>query len=141
MFISNILIFHYLRWFAGNWSKDEAERFLSAKKLSRGTFVIYHEKQQPWAYTLTVKDILGFKHYKIEATDDNNGFYITNKNIFRSLNQLIHYYKNVDELYCRLQAPVPEDLLSWKKGNQNRYRRVGMERKTWWRELWRCVQR
>ena len=52
--------------------------------------------------------------------DDYEGFYIVKTKVFRSLNQLIHYYKEeADGLCCKLKNPIPENLQSWRKKSKN----------------------
>ena len=66
---------------------------LSGRKLPNGTFLIYRDSDERNVlnYTLTVKDERKVKHYEIKVHDGT--FYIANTEIFRSLNQLVHHYK------------------------------------------------
>ena len=69
-------------------------------------------------YVLTVKDDNRVNHYKVKKRNDKK-FYISHREAFRSLNELIyHYAERADGLCCRLTLPASKIVSSNNNGNQ-----------------------
>ncbi|CAJ0927575.1 unnamed protein product, partial [Mesorhabditis belari] len=102
------------RWYAGKIPRDRAERLVLSKNLPKGTFLIREREAETREYALTIRDsddsrgVGTVKHYKIRRLDDGNGFYITRRRTFRTLQELVGYYSAMaDDLCCTLTSPAP----------------------------------
>ncbi|KAE9555743.1 hypothetical protein FO519_001095 [Halicephalobus sp. NKZ332] len=96
-------------WFAGKIPRSQAERLVSRTSLPKGTFLVREREAEPLEYALTIKDEHGVKHYKIKRLDGDEGFFITPRIKFRSLNELVHYYtERADGLCGQLTFPAPK---------------------------------
>ncbi|KAE9547357.1 hypothetical protein FO519_009432 [Halicephalobus sp. NKZ332] len=105
-------------WFFGKISRIEAEHFVSGRNLPIGTFLIRERETNPPEYVLTMKSNNRPQNYRIKRLDRDEGFYISSKHTFSSLNKLIHYYKNRRSKLCsKLAAPAPKTAPD--KRNQN----------------------
>lgn len=90
------------RWFFGNVSRREAEEYLMAHTNTRGTFLIRESEQNPGGFALSIKDWdqernFHVKHYKIKPLDNNRGYYITTRQTFATLQDLVVGY----QVLCR----------------------------------------
>ncbi|TNN39970.1 Tyrosine-protein kinase HCK [Liparis tanakae] len=85
-------------WFFKGVSRKDAERQLLAPGNKTGSFMIRDSETTPGSYSLSVRDgdpKVGdtVKHYKIR-TLDNGGFYISPRNTFTTLLELVSHYKS-----------------------------------------------
>uniref|UniRef100_A0A9J8C2G2 Tyrosine-protein kinase n=2 Tax=Cyprinus carpio TaxID=7962 RepID=A0A9J8C2G2_CYPCA len=83
-------------WFFKGVSRKDAERQLLASGNKIGSFMIRDSETTKGSYSLSVRDCdrTGdtVKHYKIR-TLDNGGFYISPRNTFNTLQDLVSHYK------------------------------------------------
>ena len=66
---------------------------------ARGTFLVRESEQNPGGFALSIKDwdnerAYHVKHYKIKPLDNNRGFYITTRQTFASLQELVKGYQS-----------------------------------------------
>ena len=87
---------------------------------ARGTFLIRESEQNPGGFALSIKDweterSYHVKHYKIKPMDNSRGFYITTRQTFPSLQELVKGYQSAGckGLCCQLtkscQKPAPQE--------------------------------
>ena len=120
---------HCSRWFCGQISRRTAEEYLMAHTNARGTFLLRESEQNPGGFALSIKDwdqerSYHVKHYKIKPLDGNRGFYITTRQTFPSLPELVKGYQTTacKGLCCQLTKPCPKPtpkascLVIWNKG-------------------------
>ncbi len=65
---------------------------------TRGTFLIRESEQNPGGFALSIKDWdqernFHVKHYKIKPLDNNRGYYITTRQTFATLQDLVVGYQ------------------------------------------------
>ena len=65
---------------------------------ARGTFLIRESEQNPGGFALSIKDweqdrSYHIKHYKIKPLDNNRGYYITTRQTFQTLPDLVKSYQ------------------------------------------------
>ncbi|XP_063299570.1 tyrosine-protein kinase FRK [Pelobates fuscus] len=104
-------------WFFNDLKRAEAERLLISSENKQGSYLIRESESQKGDFSLSVYDGSVVKHYRIKRLD-NGGFYITTRNMFTTLNELVQYYcKHANGLCCKLtepcvkaEAPMPPDL-------------------------------
>ena len=106
---------YYFRWFFGQISRRDAEEFLMTHTNARGTFLIRESEQNPGGYALSIKDwdqerSYHVKHYKIKPLDNNRGYFITTRQTFNSLLELVEGYQSTSckGLCCQLTKPCPK---------------------------------
>ena len=86
-------------WFFGQISRREAEDLLMAHTNARGTFLIRESEQNPGGFALSIKDydqerLYHVKHYKIKPLDNNRGYFITTRQTFATLADLVTGYQS-----------------------------------------------
>ncbi|XP_063773234.1 tyrosine-protein kinase FRK [Pseudophryne corroboree] len=104
-------------WFFNDMKRLEAEKQLTLPGNQSGTFLIRESESQKGDYSLSVYDGITVKHYRIRKLD-NGGFYISPRNRFKNLEELVETYKKSDNgLCCKLrkpclktEVPLPPDL-------------------------------
>lgn len=84
-------------WFAGRIARNLAERLVASSALPAGTFLIREREADVLEYALTIRDIDHghgpcVKHYKIKHMDNGEGFFITTRVIFPTIEALVNYY-------------------------------------------------
>ncbi|PAA87856.1 hypothetical protein BOX15_Mlig022589g1 [Macrostomum lignano] len=101
-------------WF--DVDRREAERNLLMPGLQEGTFLLRpcRQKADQAVYSLSIRKEeqtrnegrqIFVKHYMVKPTDQN-GFYISPKKIFASMQNLVRHYQNAEDgLCCRLTMP------------------------------------
>ncbi|UJR29956.1 hypothetical protein I4U23_017503 [Adineta vaga] len=100
-------------WFYKDIQRKEAERCLLNPNHLPGTFLVRNSEKPPGPYSLSVRDFdeqrrPHVKHYKIRYADQNFGYFITQRRIFPTIEELInHYKKNADGLCHQLTRPCP----------------------------------
>uniref|UniRef100_A0A8C9WZD9 Tyrosine-protein kinase n=1 Tax=Sander lucioperca TaxID=283035 RepID=A0A8C9WZD9_SANLU len=85
-------------WFFKGVSRKDAERQLLAPGNKLGSYMIRDSETTQGSYSLSVRDLDAqsgdtVKHYKIR-TLDNGGFYISPRNTFSTLQELVNHYKS-----------------------------------------------
>jgi hypothetical protein len=99
-------------WFHGSISKKDVDKLLTAPQNATGTFLIRESETRPGTYVLSVLDDdpqkgRVVKHYRICNMDDG-GCFITAKQSFKSLDELVNtYLVKADCLCCQLTMPCP----------------------------------
>uniref|UniRef100_A0AAY4C716 Tyrosine-protein kinase n=1 Tax=Denticeps clupeoides TaxID=299321 RepID=A0AAY4C716_9TELE len=94
-------------WYFGKIGRKDAERQLLSQNNPRGTFLIRESETTKGAYSLSIRDwddvkADHVKHYKIRKLD-NDGYYITTRTQFDTVQQLVqHYTERAAGLCCRL---------------------------------------
>ena len=79
----------------------------------RGTFLVRESEQNPGGFALSIKDWdqdrnFHVKHYKIKPLDNNRGFYITTRQTFNSLRDLVAGYEYfIIFALGNVEAPIP----------------------------------
>uniref|UniRef100_A0A8C3U283 Tyrosine-protein kinase n=1 Tax=Catharus ustulatus TaxID=91951 RepID=A0A8C3U283_CATUS len=109
-------------WFFKDISRKDAERQLLGPGNMIGSFMIRDSETTKGSYSLSVRDgdeLRGgaVKHYKIR-TLDSGGFYISPRNNFNTLQELVQYYKGQSDGLCqKLTHPcrVPKPQKPWEK--------------------------
>ncbi|TKS76906.1 Tyrosine-protein kinase HCK [Collichthys lucidus] len=109
-------------WFFKGVSRKDAERQLLAPGNKVGSYMIRDSETTKGSYSLSVRDSDvhsgdTVKHYKIR-TLDNGGFYISPRNTFTTLQELVaHYKKQGDGLCQTLTSPClsPKPEKPWEK--------------------------
>nr|XP_020663515.1 tyrosine-protein kinase HCK [Pogona vitticeps]XP_020663516.1 tyrosine-protein kinase HCK [Pogona vitticeps] len=110
-------------WFFRGVSRKDAERHLLAPGNMIGSFMIRDSETTKGSYSLSLRDfdsqnkVDTVKHYKIR-TLDNGGFYISPRNTFNTLQELVAHYKCQSDGLCQTLtypcvAPKPEK--PWEK--------------------------
>ena len=79
---------------------------------ARGTFLVRESEQNPGGFALSIKDydqerLYHVKHYKIKPLDNNRGYFITTRQTFATLNDLVVGYQSTQckGLCCQLTKP------------------------------------
>jgi tyrosine-protein kinase Src len=82
---------------------------------ARGTFLIRESEQNPGGFALSIKDwdqerSYHVKHYKIKPLDGGRGYYITTRQTFASLPELVKGYQTTacKGLCCQLTKSCPK---------------------------------
>ncbi|NWU77751.1 HCK kinase, partial [Onychorhynchus coronatus] len=109
-------------WFFKGISRKDAERQLLGPGNMIGSFMIRDSETTKGCYSLSVRDgdeMQGgaVKHYKIR-TLDSGGFYISPRNNFNTLQELVQHYKGQSDGLCqKLTHPchVPKPQKPWEK--------------------------
>ncbi|XP_065502078.1 tyrosine-protein kinase HCK isoform X1 [Caloenas nicobarica] len=109
-------------WFFKGISRKDTERQLLGPGNVVGSFMIRDSETTKGCYSLSVRDednVQGsmVKHYKIR-TLDSGGFYISPRNTFNTLQELVQHYKGQSDGLCqRLTYPcrVPKPQKPWEK--------------------------
>ncbi|GBM87230.1 Tyrosine-protein kinase Lyn [Araneus ventricosus] len=109
------------RWFFGDTNRADAERLLLQPENEPGAFLVRHSHAQG-SYALSIKDIdtnaneVLIRHYKIR-TLDRGGFFISPRDSFATLKDLVSYYSTKFEEELKI-IPYPRhhwvgQLTSW----------------------------
>ncbi|CAM5095260.1 unnamed protein product [Natator depressus] len=109
-------------WFFKGVSRKDAERHLLAPGNMIGSFMIRDSETTRGSYSLSVRDFDPqngdtVKHYKIR-TLDSGGFYISPRNSFATLQDLVSHYQNQSDGLCqKLTFPcaAPKPQKPWEK--------------------------
>jgi hypothetical protein len=116
------------RWYFGMISRREAEDFLLAHTNPRGTFLVRESEQNPGGFALSIKDwdqdrLYHIKHYKIKPLDNNRGYFITTRQTFASLPDLVAGYQTAlcKGLCCQLTKPCTRQQPRDGRGNALEY--------------------
>lgn len=111
-------------WYCGKISRRTAEEYLMGHINARGTFLIRESEQNPGGFALSIKDweqerSYHVKHYKIKPLDNNRGYYITTRQTFLTLQELVKGYQTTlcKGLCCQLTKPCPKPTP--KEGRSN----------------------
>ncbi|MPC47325.1 Tyrosine-protein kinase Src42A [Portunus trituberculatus] len=92
-------------WFFGDITRGDCERRLLAAANDHGSFLIRKAESRKNEYSLSVRDMTKVKHYRIRPKD-HGGFFISRKDPFPSLHDLVDYYsKGAHGLCTRLNKP------------------------------------
>uniref|UniRef100_A0A5S6QFI7 Tyrosine-protein kinase n=1 Tax=Trichuris muris TaxID=70415 RepID=A0A5S6QFI7_TRIMR len=100
-------------WYAGDIPRNLAVKLVLNPDLPQGTFLIRERQNDPGEYALTIRDRdqekgPDVKHYRIRRLE-NGGFYITTRQKFRTLQELVRFYsETADGLCCKLTQPCPK---------------------------------
>ena len=82
----------------------DAEKLLMLSINSYGSYLIRESESTPGGYSLSVRDKDKVKHYKINHS--KNGFFITARSTFKTLQSLVtHYQQHADGLCINLRKP------------------------------------
>jgi hypothetical protein len=101
-------------WFHENVSREDAENFLGAPSISRGTFLVRNSEHSSGPFVISVCDIneqghREVKHHYIKYGGPRINFYIFQDQSFKTLDELIHHYSNNPiGLSCQLTHPYSE---------------------------------
>ncbi|KAJ7332236.1 hypothetical protein JRQ81_014416 [Phrynocephalus forsythii] len=110
-------------WFFKGVSRKDAERQLLAPGNTIGCFMIRDSETTKGSYSLSLRDfdsrnkVDRVKHYKIQTLEDGS-FYISPRNTFNTLQELVAHYKCQSDGLCQALtypcvAPKPEK--PWEK--------------------------
>ncbi|CAL4080443.1 unnamed protein product, partial [Meganyctiphanes norvegica] len=92
-------------WFFSNINRAEAERRLLASSSDHGAFLIRNSDSRKHEFSVSVRDGDSVKHYRIRVLD-RGGYFITRKDPFNSLHDLVKYYtRDRGGLCTRLRKP------------------------------------
>ncbi|XP_072015339.1 tyrosine-protein kinase STK-like [Amphiura filiformis] len=100
-------------WYFGAISRKEAEKTLLVPGLQKGSFLIRESESAKGNYSLSLLDMESnrtvVKHYRIRSTLNDQGYYITDRIHFTSLDELVqHYEGSADGLACQMTIPCPK---------------------------------
>ncbi|XP_034979543.1 tyrosine-protein kinase HCK [Zootoca vivipara] len=110
-------------WFFRGVSRKDAERQLLSPGNVIGSFMIRDSETTKGSYSLSVRDfdnqnkVETVKHYKIRMLD-SGGFYISPRNTFSTLQELVSHYKGQSDGLCqKLTYPciAPKPQQPWEK--------------------------
>uniref|UniRef100_A0A8D2L4B0 Tyrosine-protein kinase n=1 Tax=Varanus komodoensis TaxID=61221 RepID=A0A8D2L4B0_VARKO len=110
-------------WFFKGISRKDADRYLLAPGNAIGSFMIRDSETTQGCYSLSVKDfdsqnkVEKVKHYRIR-TLDSGGYYVSPRSTFKSLQELVSYYKGQSDGLCQtLTFPciAPKPQQPWEK--------------------------
>lgn len=83
--------------------------WITTQTLVRGTFLMRTSEQNPGGFALSIKDWdpernFHVKHYKVKPLDNNRGYYITTRQTFNTLEDLVAGYSTAEckGLCCQL---------------------------------------
>lgn len=100
-------------WFFPRINRREAEKLLLSKNNCPGTFLVRYSEHTQTGYSLSIRDEdqnrhANVKHYKIR-TLDNGGYYVAMRDTFRTMNELLSFYKTAKNGLCqKLVRPCPK---------------------------------
>ena len=101
----------YFSWFYGKISSTEAQKFLLSPANRHGAFLIRESEHEDYNYTLSVRDGDVVKHYRIRDLDNNQGFSVSRRIEFTTLQDLVeHYKKEADGLCDKLTVPCSKEV-------------------------------
>ena len=108
-------------WYFGKISRRTAEEYLMVHINARGTFLIRESEQNPGGFALSIKDYetersYHIKHYKIKPLDNNRGYYITTRQTFLTLPDLVQSYQTTAGMIYRVKCIVGQSLMFPGKG-------------------------
>ncbi|XP_072015340.1 tyrosine-protein kinase Yes-like [Amphiura filiformis] len=101
-------------WYFGKISRKDSEKKLLVPGLDRGYFLIRESETMKGSYSLSIRDnddqgAPVVKHYRIRTMANNQGFYITQRISFSSLDDLVLHYRNsADGLAAQLSNACPK---------------------------------
>eukprot|EP00122_Pirum_gemmata_P003576 Pgem_evm1s3233 len=98
------------QWYHGDIKRQVAEERLVNEK--PGTFLVREsESQGVGSFSLSVKDEVGVKHYRIRVTDNKDGYFIRQTHVCRDLPSLIDsHFKQTHGLCTKLIYPCIAQL-------------------------------
>ena len=115
-------------WYFGKISRRTAEEYLMVHINAQGTFLIRESEQNPGGFALSIKDYetersYHIKHYKIKPLDNNRGYYITTRQTFQTLPDLVKSYQTTagKGLCCQLTKACPRPAPSEARSNALEY--------------------
>eukprot|EP00047_Mylnosiga_fluctuans_P022111 m.113765 g.113765 ORF g.113765 m.113765 type:complete len:376 (+) comp9141_c2_seq4:79-1206(+) len=89
-------------YFFGKFPRGESERLLTASNV--GVFLVRESESQPGEYSLSVRDNLGPKHYRLQK--NANGYFIEGRPAHATIGALIEHHKqDADGLENALTTP------------------------------------
>ena len=77
----------------------EAEKQLMQPFNDNGSFLVRDSKTKPGYYSLSIRDVDQVGHYKISRLD-TGGFFVTQRVIFNTIQDLVEYYKLQSDGLC-----------------------------------------
>lgn len=99
-------------WYFGPISRRDSEDLLMGHLHTRGCFLVRESEQNPGGFALSIKDydqerLYHVKHYKIKPLDNNRGYFITTRQTFATLSDLVVGYQSAacKGLCCQLTKP------------------------------------
>lgn len=87
-------------WFYGKIGRVEAQKFLLSSGNRHGAFLIRESENVGNNFALSVRDGDVVKHYRIRALDNNQGFFISRRSEFPTLQDLVEHYKKESDGLC-----------------------------------------
>ncbi|XP_066940367.1 tyrosine-protein kinase Src42A-like isoform X2 [Macrobrachium rosenbergii] len=92
-------------WYFGSIRRAEAERRLMFHENDHGSFLIRDSESRKNEFSLSVRDGDKVRHYRVRPRD-HGGFFITRRDPFSSLHDLVDFYrKDAAGLCTRLNRP------------------------------------
>uniref|UniRef100_A0A1I7S752 Tyrosine-protein kinase n=1 Tax=Bursaphelenchus xylophilus TaxID=6326 RepID=A0A1I7S752_BURXY len=92
-------------WYFGKVRRMEAEKLLLLSCNEHGAFLVRDSESRQNEYSLSVRDGVSIKHYRIRPLDQG-GYFIARRVVFNTLQELIeHYTKDADGLCVKLSKP------------------------------------
>lgn len=96
------------RWYFGDIKRQEGVRYLEQPGNKHGAFLIRKSENRPnqsgQLYALSALDGDIVRHYRIKTTDEGK-FFISRRQEFSTLNELVEYYSNVSDGLMVLREP------------------------------------
>lgn len=103
-------------WYFGQTKRMEAEKLLMHPQNDQGSFLVRESEGNNHAYSLSIRDRESVKHYRIRRDHDSR-YFISNKALFNTLNELILYYSKKANglctelrLACATEKPITQGL-------------------------------
>ncbi|XP_057314524.1 tyrosine-protein kinase SRK2-like [Hydractinia symbiolongicarpus] len=95
-------------WYFGDIKRQEGVRYLEQPGNKHGAFLIRKSENRPnqsgQLYALSALDGDIVRHYRIKTTDEGK-FFISRRQEFSTLNELVEYYSNVSDGLMVLREP------------------------------------
>ena len=75
---------HPYRWYYGDVTREDAEKWLLIPSNHSGTFLVRTNSTKE-GLSLSVREEEGIKHYRISRLNDDGGYFIASRAVFRTL--------------------------------------------------------
>ncbi|XP_066556044.1 tyrosine-protein kinase SRK2 isoform X1 [Amia ocellicauda] len=91
-------------WYFAETKRADAEKLLLSEGNKHGAYLVRHCESQKGDYSLSVLDITAVKHYRLRRLD-SGGYFLSRRNVFSTLRELIEHYSNHEGLCVCLGEP------------------------------------
>ncbi|KAL7670167.1 hypothetical protein ACOME3_005110 [Neoechinorhynchus agilis] len=104
-------------WYFAEVRRLDAERLLLHPANDIGAFLIRDSESRKTHYSLSVRDTLEVKHYRIRHSPEEGCFFIARRVTFKTLHDLVDYYSRTAEGLCvELRRPCARTAVPTTEG-------------------------